>query len=84
MRRAALGLLLALAGGMPAAANATPAAPRDCTDDIQAIKLKLPTVKEPARHEELQKLVAKADKDDKAGRAKLCDETVKHAYVLLK
>lgn len=85
MKRAALGILLALAAGVPAMAQAGPAmAQAGCTDAIRAIKLKLPTIKEPARHEELQMLVDKADKDDKAGRTKLCDETVKHADVLLK
>jgi hypothetical protein len=85
MKRAALGILLALAAGAPAMAQAGPAvAQAGCTDEIRAIKLKLPAIKEPARREELQKLVDKADKDDKAGRAKLCDETVKHADVLLK
>jgi hypothetical protein len=83
MRRAALGILLVLAAGAPAGAHAA-MAPRDCANDIRAIKLKMPTIKEPARREELQKLVAKADKDDKAGRDKLCDETVKHAHALLK
>lgn len=83
MRRAALGILLALAVGAPATAHAA-TTPGDCADAIRAIQLKMPTVKEPARREELQKLVAKADKDDKAGRDKLCDETVKHAHVLLK
>lgn len=79
MKRAALGILLALAAaGAPAMAQA------GCADEIRAIKLKLPAVKEPARREELQKLVEKADKDDKAGRTKLCDETIKHADVLLK
>lgn len=86
MKRAALGILLALAAtGAPAMAQAGPAvAQAGCTDEIRAIKLKLPAIKEPARREELQKLVEKADKDDKAGRTKLCDETVKHADVLLK
>lgn len=79
MKRAALGILLALAAaGAPATARA------GCADEIRAIKVKLPTVKEPARHEELQKLVDKADKDEKAGRDKICDDTVKHARVLLK
>ena len=79
MRRVALGVLLALA----AAAAARPAR-ADCTDEIRVIRTRLPEVKEDPRREELRRLVEKAEKDEGAGRAKLCDQDVRHAQALLK
>jgi len=78
MKRAVLGILLVLtAAVLPCAAWA------GCADDIAAIKQKMPDVKDEARRKELQMLIEKAEKDDRAGRAKLCDDSVKHAQALL-
>lgn len=75
MRRVALGMLLALVAASPARA--------DCTDEIRVIRTRVPEVKEDPRREEVQRLVEKAEKDEEAGRAKLCDQDVRHAQALL-
>lgn len=79
MRRVALGILLALV-----AAAAVRPARADCTEEIHAIRTRIPEVKEDPRREELRRLVEKAEKDEGAGRAKLCDQDIRHAQALLK
>lgn len=56
----------------------------DCGAEIQAVQAQLPTVKDQSRRQELQKLVEKAEKDDKTGRTNLCDQAVQRAHLLLK
>ena len=68
-------LAAALIGAGPAAAL--------CSDEIQLLRQKLTTVKEPPRRAELEKLIEKAEKDDKARRTQLCEATVKDAQALL-
>jgi hypothetical protein len=56
----------------------------DCSADIQVVRTQATAVKDDQRRQELQKLVDKAEKDDKAGRATLCDQAVQRARLLLK
>lgn len=56
----------------------------DCGTEIQAVQAQLPAVKDQNRRQELQKLVEKAEKDDKTGRVNLCVQAVERARILLK
>lgn len=55
-----------------------------CAAELQALRATLASVSDPHRHEELQKLLDKAAKDDEAGRAELCGQAVPHAEALVK
>jgi hypothetical protein len=79
MKRVVLGLVaIMISGTLSGKAHA------DCAGDIEAIRLKLPDIKEDARRQELEKLVDKAQRDADQGRMALCTDTVRHALVLLK
>ncbi len=54
-----------------------------CGDDIAAVRAKLGEVQDSGRRQELALLLDKAEKDAAAGRAKLCDDTVRRAQALL-
>ncbi|MGH6797527.1 MAG: hypothetical protein ACREDI_03990 [Roseiarcus sp.] len=56
----------------------------DCGAEIQAVRAQTVVIKDGRRRQELQKLVEKAEKDDKAGRTALCDQAVQRARILLK
>jgi hypothetical protein len=56
----------------------------DCGADIQVVRSQATAIKDDQRRQELQKLVEKAEKDDKAGRTSLCDQAVQRARLLLK
>lgn len=62
----------------------TTAVRADCGTDIQAVRAQAASLKDDQRRQELQKLVEKAEKDDKAGRSALCDQAVQRARLLLK
>ena len=69
-----------------AAVNAllTRPAHADCSAEIQTVRAQVTTVRDDHRRQEVQKLVEKAEKDDKAGRTALCDQAVQQARALLK
>ena len=83
MKRAALALLLVLPFGFVNAALTAPAR-ADCAADLHAVRLELASVKDESRLQELEKLVEKAEKDQQAGRAGDCRQTVQRARILLK
>ena len=56
----------------------------DCNAEIQTVRAQTVTVRDDHRRQEVQKLVEKAEKDDKAGRTALCDQAVQRARALLK
>jgi hypothetical protein len=65
-------------------AFAIPAARADCNQDMAAMRAKLAAVHEPAKQQEIDLLLAKAQEDDRAGRADLCVAAVEHAAALIK
>lgn len=71
-------LALILAGGLTTPARA------DCAGDIATLRTELAQVKDARRREELQMLIDKAQKDNEAGRARLCGEATERARLLLK
>jgi hypothetical protein len=83
MERAGPAVVIALLAMAGAACGATPAR-ADCGEEIKSVRVQMPAVKEPPRRDELQKLVEKAEKDEKAGRVQLCYHAMKHASALLK
>lgn len=56
----------------------------DCQADIRMVRGEIGALKDDRRRQELEKLVEKAEKDDQAGRARLCAEAVQRARVLLR
>ena len=72
-------VIMFLNGGLTAPVRAA-----DCGAEVQAVRAQLAAVKDQNRRQELQKLVDKAEKDDKAGRTALCDQAVQRAHTLLK
>jgi hypothetical protein len=83
MGRAALA-----AAAMAAVVLAGGPAQADCGSELQGLRARLVAVKEgavkdEARRQEIAWLVAKADKDAKAGRAKLCEDAVRRVRPLL-
>jgi hypothetical protein len=66
--------------------NATLTSPAgaDCTADIRALRSQVAAIKDERRRLEVQKLLEKAEKDNEAGRARLCADAVQHARALLK
>lgn len=83
MKRATQALFVALLTIFINASLTMPAR-ADCAEDIKAVRGQLAALKDEPRRQELQKLVEKAAKDEKAGRIALCDQTVQRAYMLLK
>lgn len=83
MKRAGPGLLLAglalIASGM-----LTAPAHADCAADIAALRARLATIKDPHRQEELKMLIDKAEKDNAAGRDRLCGDAMARARLLVK
>jgi uncharacterized membrane protein len=75
---ATAGIALIVNGVLPAPARA------DCSADINALRTELAAVKDDHRRQELQKLIEKAEKDDEAGRARLCGEATQRAQLLIK
>jgi hypothetical protein len=65
-------------------AFAIPVARADCNQDMAAMRAKLAAVREPAKQQEINLLLAKAQNDDSAGRADLCATAVQHAAALIK
>jgi hypothetical protein len=55
----------------------------DCPDELRALRERLAAVTDESRRQELERLIEKAEKDAKAGRAGLCDEAVERARALL-
>lgn len=56
----------------------------DCAQDIAALRAQLAALDDAAKHHELELLLAKAQDDDKAGRAQLCADDMRHARQLVK
>ena len=56
----------------------------DCADELRSVRGMLADVKDESRRQELQRLIEKAEKDERAGRDQLCDEAVQRAHLLLK
>lgn len=56
----------------------------DCPTEIKNAKDQLAALRDEHRRQELQKLIEKAEKDEKAGRGKLCHEDLERASALLK
>jgi hypothetical protein len=56
----------------------------DCSAALDGLRRRVVEVKDEARRLELAKLIEKAEKDEKNGRAKLCAEAVSRADMLLK
>jgi hypothetical protein len=56
----------------------------DCSGDIRQLRTRLIEVREEPRRQEAQRLLDKAEKDDKAGRARQCADAVSRASILLK
>jgi hypothetical protein len=56
----------------------------DCAVALDGLRQRLAEVKDEARRQELAKLIEKAEKDDRNGRAKLCAEAVSRAGTLLR
>jgi hypothetical protein len=83
MKRAALALLLVTPIVLVNALLTAPAR-ADCADELSAVRVELASVKDESRRQELQKLVEKAEKDQKAGRVGQCRQTVQRARILLK
>jgi hypothetical protein len=70
-----LGLTAVLAAG---------AARADCVDEVQAARGRLATIQNPAEHEEVSRLLDKAEKDGRAGRERLCIDALVRAQALIK
>jgi len=83
MKRAAPTSLVPPLAAMVALLAAIPAR-ADCAADIHAMRAQAGVVKDDRHKQELQKLMDKAEKDDRAGRASACDKTVQQARQLLK
>jgi hypothetical protein len=83
MKRARPGLLLVTLALIANGMLTTPAR-ADCATDIQTLRAELGSVKDPRRRQELQKLIDKAEKDNEAGRARLCGEAMERARILIK
>jgi hypothetical protein len=83
MKRAVPTPLLGLPVAIAIALAAVPAY-ADCAADIRAVRTEAAGLKDDSRKQELQKLLEKAEKDDRAGRASACDKTVQQARQLLK
>jgi hypothetical protein len=56
----------------------------DCASEIRALRAELAAVKDERRRQELLRLIEKAEKDDQAGRDRLCGDATQHARALLK
>jgi len=65
-------------------ALAIPAARADCAQDVTSLRARLTAIREPAKQQEADLLLTKAQKDNSAGRADLCAAAVKHAALLTK
>ncbi len=61
-----------------------PAARADCTSELRSVRAETAAVKDERRRAELQRLVEKAEKDEKSGRVTACDKTLEQARLLLK
>ncbi|MGH6968592.1 MAG: hypothetical protein ACREEL_06510 [Stellaceae bacterium] len=73
--------LLALVVALVAAAGTAHA---DCAQEIAAMRAHLAGLDDQAKQRELELLLAKAQDDDNAGRAKLCADDLHHAEQLVK
>jgi hypothetical protein len=71
-------LLVAASSALPGPARA------DCGADLQHLKQRLKEVSDRARREEAAKLIAKAEKDERSGRAARCADAAARAATLLK
>jgi hypothetical protein len=56
----------------------------DCMQEIAAMRTRLASLDDPAKHRELELLLAKAQNDDKAGRTQICADDLRHAEALVK
>jgi len=56
----------------------------DCAQDITTMQTRLATLDDSAKRHELELLLAKAQDDSNAGRAKLCADDLRHAEALAK
>jgi hypothetical protein len=83
MKRAVAGCGMVL---LAAALNLllTSVARADCAEELRAMRGMLADVKDESRRQELQRLLEKAEKDERAGRDQLCDQAVQRAHLLLK
>jgi hypothetical protein len=80
MRRALLLIMVAATSlmGLGAPARA------DCAREIAAMRTRLATLNDRAKHRELELLLAKAQNDNRAGRTRLCADDLHYAAALVK
>lgn len=55
----------------------------DCAQEIATMRAHLAATDDPAKHRELELLLAKAQDDNKAGHAQLCTDDLRYAQQLV-
>jgi len=77
--------LLAIAVAVAVAVMVTSAfAQTNCSQEIAALRSRIATLNDPAKQQELELLLAKAQNDNDAGHANLCADDLRHAQQLVK
>jgi len=56
----------------------------DCAQEIAALRSRIATLNDPAKQQELELLLAKAQNDNDSGQANLCADDLRYAQQLVK